>query len=320
MADADLGRRAALLGMLGAAGTLAAAGAWAQGTAAGGAKAPSRVVLLGTKAGPRVVPGGRGMMGSVVIAGGVPYVVDCGYGVTEKLVRAGVPLAKLRHIFITHHHSDHVIEYPTLFLLAWASGLSSRVDTWGPPPIEEATRLAFAANVTDIEVRMAEEGRPDPRKLVFAHDLPLPGAVMQDENVRVTSALVDHGPIKPAYAYRFDMADRSVVFSGDTTYFPPLVDLARGADVLVHESMYFPAVDKLLAANPNAPTLRQHMVAGHTSPEDAGRIAAAAGVKKLVFSHISPVENDGITEDVWITAARKTFGGEIVVGRDMMEF
>jgi ribonuclease BN (tRNA processing enzyme) len=307
------GRRAVLGGTLGALATPAAAQ-----TTAGAA--PSRVVILGTKGGPRVMPiGARGMAANVVIAGGVPYVVDCGYGVTEKLATLGIPLAKLRHIFVTHHHSDHVIEYPNLFLLAWASGLASRVDCWGPPPIEDVTRLAFAMNATDIAVRMDEEGRPDPRALVFAHDLPLPGAVMQDAHVRVTCATVDHGPIRPAYAYRFEMADRTVVFSGDTTYYPPLAEFARGADVLIHEVMYLPAMDRLLAANPNAPTLRGHLIAGHTVPEDVGRIAAAANVGKLVLTHLVPGDRPDIPDHVWIAGVRTTFDGEVVVARDMME-
>jgi ribonuclease BN (tRNA processing enzyme) len=52
-------------------------------------------------------------------------------------VIAGVPLATVRHVFITHHHSDHNADYGTLLLLAWASGLRTRVDTWGPPPVEK---------------------------------------------------------------------------------------------------------------------------------------------------------------------------------------
>ncbi len=77
----------------------------------------------------------------MILVNDTPYVVDCGNGVARQLVFAGVPLATLRHIFITHHHSDHNADYGNLMLLAWAAGLRTRVDTWGPPPLEKMTRL-----------------------------------------------------------------------------------------------------------------------------------------------------------------------------------
>lgn len=281
----------------------------------------TRLILLGTKGGPRLTPQfHRGQPAQVILANGVPYVVDCGSGVGDKLVLAGVNLAQLRHIFITHHHSDHVLDYGNLFLLAWAAGLKTRIDTWGPPPIERMTRLAFEMNAYDIDLRIEEEGRPDPRKLVVAHEFSEPGLVMQDENVKVTAALVQHGPVRPAFAYRFDGADgRSIVISGDTTPSDSLVALAKGADVLVHEVMYLPALDRLLAKNPNAATLREHLIAGHTSTNDVGRIAAAAGVGMLVLSHLVPGDDPSVTDEMWTEGPRKHYAGPIVVARDLME-
>lgn len=283
-------------------------------------RTPTRLVLLGTKGGPRPTPQtGRGAPANVVIANGVPYVVDCGSGVADKLVLAGVELTRLRHVFLTHQHSDHNLDYGNLFLLAWASGLRSRVDSWGPPPIAKMTRLVFELNEYDIAVRMEEEGRPDPRPLLVPHEFSEAGPVMQDENLRVTAARVQHGPVNPAFAYRFDAPDRSIVFSGDTRPSDDLVALARGADVLVHEAMYLPALDAMLAKNPNAPTLRQHLLDGHTTAEDCGRIAAAAGVRTLVLSHFVPGDDPSVTDDIWAAEAAKHFGGRIVVGRDGME-
>jgi ribonuclease BN (tRNA processing enzyme) len=279
----------------------------------------TRLILLGTKGGPRPTPQFRGAPAQVVVIDKVPYVVDCGSGVADKLVLAGVKLPDLRHIFITHHHSDHVLDYGNLLLLAWAAGLKTRVDTWGPPPLVGITRLAFALNQVDIEVRIADEGRPDPRPLVVAHEFAEPGLVMEDERVRVTAAIVPHGPIKPAFAYRFDSADRSIVISGDTAYSEALIELSRGADVLVHEAIYAPAIERLLARNPNAANLRQHLLLGHTTPEDAGRVATAAGVKMLVLSHLVPGDDPAVTDEIWLAEARRTYAGPIVVGRDLME-
>jgi ribonuclease BN (tRNA processing enzyme) len=79
----------------------------------------------------------------VIIANDLPYIVDCANGVSRQLVLAGMALAKVRHVFVTHHHSDHNADYGILLLLAWASGLRTRVDTWGPPPLTKITQLFF---------------------------------------------------------------------------------------------------------------------------------------------------------------------------------
>jgi ribonuclease BN (tRNA processing enzyme) len=164
-----------------------------------------------------------------------------------------------------------------------------------------------------------DEGRPDPRKLVVAHDFNSPGLVMQNDKVKVTSCLVPHPPIKQAYAYRFNAKDRSVVVSGDTAYSPELADFAKGADVLVHEVIYLPGVEALIKRLPNAKRLREHLLAAHTLPEDVGRVAERSGVKTLVLSHFVPGDDPSITDEQWAEGARKHFKGRIVVGKDLME-
>jgi ribonuclease BN (tRNA processing enzyme) len=280
--------------------------------------AKTRLILLGTGGGPC---GGAGRLASsqVILAGGAAYVIDCGDGVAAQLARAGVSLTTLRSVFITHHHSDHNADYGNLLLLAWASGLKTRVDTWGPPPLARMTRLFFQMNAYDIKTRVADEGRVPLAPLVRTHELTRDGAVMRDENVRVRCALVDHPPVRPAFAYRFDSRDRSIVISGDTRRSDALVELARGADVLIHEALYAPAVDRLAARVPNAATLKRSIISHHTSAEDAGRVAEAAGVRTLVLSHLVPADDPDVTEQMWADAARSTFKGRVIVGRDLLE-
>lgn len=278
----------------------------------------TRLILLGTGGGPRPRKVSSAAA-QVILSNGAAYVVDCGDGVARQLVTAGVPLTQLRSIFITHHHSDHNADYGNLMLLAWTAGLRTRVDTWGPPPLQRMTRLFFEMNAYDIETRIADEGRPPLATLVHVHELRKGGLVMQDDNVKVTAALVHHPPVTPAFGYRFDAADRSIVISGDTTPTESLIELAQGADVLVHEALYVPAVDRLVARVPNAPQLRRSILSHHTSAEDAGRVAQQAGVKMLVLSHLVPADDPEISEQMWIDAARKHFDGEIVVGKDLLE-
>ncbi len=277
-----------------------------------------RLILLGTRGGPRVGEG-RKNPSTLLLINGVPYVVDCGYSTSRQLLAAGVPLNTLRYIFITHHHSDHNLEYGGLLYNGWATGLGRRVDAYGPPGLEKMTEAFFDYMKFDIDTRIEDEGRPDLRQLVFAHDFDQPGVVMQNEDVKVSASLVRHPPIKHAYAFRFDAKDRSVVISGDTTYWPELAEFAKGADVLVHEVVYLPGLENLLKRVPNAATLREHLLASHTVTEDVGKIAAAAGVKKLVLSHLVPGDDPSITDEMWTAGVRKHFVGEIVVGRDLME-
>jgi ribonuclease BN (tRNA processing enzyme) len=279
----------------------------------------TRLILLGTGAGPRPRTN-RFASAQVIVVGDSAYVIDCGDGVAHQLVAAGVPLTGIRHILITHNHSDHNLDYGNLIMGAWNVGLGTRLDTWGPPPIEKMTRLFFEMNAYDIDTRIADEGKPPLVPLVHVHELTAAGPVFDDGAVKVTAALVPHPPVKPAFAYRFDTADRSIVISGDTA--PPsdkLIELARGADVLVCEAMYLPGIDRLAARVPNATRLKEHILAGHTSAEDVGRIAQAAGVKLLVLSHLAPADDPTITDEMWISAARVHFRGPVIVGRDLLE-
>jgi ribonuclease BN (tRNA processing enzyme) len=171
----------------------------------------------------------------------------------------------------------------------------------------------------DIDVRMVDEGRTDPRKLVTTHEISKPGVVLTNNDVKVSMCVVRHPPIKDSYAYRFDAKDRSVVISGDTAYAPELGEFAKGADVLVHEVMYLPGIEALLKRLPNAKRLREHLMVAHTLPEDVGKIAAQAGVKTLVLTHFVPGDDASITDEQWSADIRKHFKGQIIVGKDLME-
>jgi ribonuclease BN (tRNA processing enzyme) len=307
-----IGRREVLTGVAGVLGAVVSPRrAFTQGT-------KTRLILLGTGGGPRPRTASSASA-QVILVNDEAYVIDCGNGVARQLVFAGVPLPRLRHIFLTHHHSDHNADYGNLISLAWAAGLQSRVDTWGPPPLEKMTALFFQMNASDIETRIADESRVPLAPLVHVHEVSEGGAVTQNDRVKVTAAIVNHPPFVLAFAYRFDAADRSIVISGDTAHSPELIALAKGADVLVHETMHLGGLENLLKRVPNAATLREHLLASHTVPEDIGKVAAAAGVKTLVLSHLVPSDDTSITDSMWAEGARKHYSGTIIVGRDLLE-
>lgn len=286
--------------------------------AIGAQGAATKLNLLGTGGGPRPRRASSASA-QVIVSRNVAYVIDCGDGVARQLAFAGVPLSTLRHIFITHQHSDHTADYGNLIWLAWTAGLSTRVDAWGPPPLDRMTKLFFEMNASDIRTRIANEGRVPLAPLVHVHEQTTGGPVMSDDNVKVTATLVDHPPVVPAFAYRFDALDRSIVISGDTAPSQNLVKLAAGADVLVHSVMYPPAIDRLVARVPSATALKESILAHQTSAEDAGRLAQEAGVKTLVLSHFVPPDDPEVTEAMWTDAARRHFRGTVIVGRDLLE-
>jgi ribonuclease BN (tRNA processing enzyme) len=279
----------------------------------------TRLILLGTKGGPRVGEAGRSNPATLLLINDVPYLVDCGYGATKQLLLAGIAVNRVRYIFITHHHSDHNLEYGPLFYNAWSVGRPIKIDGYGPPGLKKMAEDFFSYQKFDIDTRVADEGRTDPRPLLTSHEFDKPGVILENDDVKVSSCRVRHPPIEQAYAYRFDARDRSIVISGDTAYSPELAKFAKGADVLVHEVMYLPAIDALVRRLPEAKRLREHLLASHTLPADVGKIATQAGVKTLVLSHFVPGDDPSITDEQWAADVRKEFKGQIIVGRDLLE-
>ena len=306
-------RRDALKLALGSATALAASAARAQSPA----KPRTKIVFLGTKGGPRVDVGPSNPA-NLVVVNDTPFVIDCGMGVSRQLASAGVPLASVKYILISHHHSDHNLEYGNLVYNAWAAGLSIPIHSFGPKGLEAMTRTYWELNKFDVETRIEDEGRPDPRKLLIAKDITEEGVVMQTADVKVTAFRTPHPPIMDNFAYKFETPDGVIVFSSDTAYNPKLAEFARGADVLVHEALYVPWVDRLVARVKNGTTLKKHLLESHTAVEDVGKIAAAADVKVLVLSHLVPGDLD-VTDDTWNEGAKKNFSGRIIVARDLKE-
>src|SRR5437868_12538723 len=266
-------RRNALKLALGSAVAFASPPAFAQT-----AKPRTRIVFLGTKGGPRI-DNGPSNPANLVMVNGTPFVIDCGMGVSRQLVSAGVPLSSLKYIFISHHHSDHNLEYGNLFYNAWVAGLSTPIHSFGPNGIEAMSKTYWELNKFDVETRIQDEGRPDPRPLLVAKDITEDGVVLQTPDVKVTAFRTPHPPIVDNFAYKFETPDGTIVFSSDTAYNPKLAEFAKGADVLVHEALYVPWVDKLVARVRNGATLKKHLLESHTSAQDVGRAADAANVK-----------------------------------------
>ncbi len=280
---------------------------------------PISLHILGSKGGPAIRPGGPSPTAMLLEIDGRLVVIDCGLGVTRGFVETGHPLTKLSTILVTHHHSDHNLEFGNLIHTAWTAGLGTEVRAFGPKGLAAMWPAFCALNAFDIATRIADEGRPPLEPMVKLQDY-AEGIVFEEPGLKVEALRNHHPPVVDSFALRLTVraqqGERILVFSGDTAFIPAMIDFARGADLLVHEAMYGPGVDRLVAKTPNAARLREHLMASHTLAEDVGRISRDAGVRHLVLNHLVPADDPHTRPEHWEAAVRTAYAGPLTVARD----
>ncbi|KAB1641928.1 MBL fold metallo-hydrolase [Gulosibacter chungangensis] len=325
-----------------------------------------RIVTLGTAGGPRWWASKNGEhrhgIATAVVVGDVFYLVDAGLGVGRQLEKAGLSFNQMRAMFITHLHSDHTVDIPSLLLMGLyerdVAGLAP-IRVLGPgdrgalPPVSPRAEIApqpvcpenptpgitglidsvVQAFATDFNDRILDALRPSPLDCYQATDIVIPAdigyhpndnptpagmapfEIYRDELVTVTAILVEHPPVAPAFAFRFDTAEGSVTISGDTTATDNLVTLAKDTDLLLHEAIDFDWVAARYGssdAEADQASIDHHR-RSHTSPEQAIELAERAGAARLALHHLVPGSK---TEAQWQEFA-PTFSGEFLIPNDL---
>jgi ribonuclease BN (tRNA processing enzyme) len=239
-------------------------------------------------------------------------------------------------IFVTHGHDDHTGGLGTLLSVQWDAQRTQPINVYGPPGTQALIKAAVQYFNQSAEIRISDGSRTVPiDKVFFGHDVGT-GMVYRDANVKVTAIENSHYHFPAAspgygkyksYSYRFETADRVVVFTGDTGPSDAVTELARGADLLVTEVVSVDDVKEARirdgrwqAMSPAEQTeYIRHMVEEHLTPREIGMMASRAGVKAVVLTHLTPRpgSNDYTS---WAEEVKKHFSGPVHIARDLMEF
>lgn len=250
----------------------------------------------------------------LVIAGDTKILIDCGSGVTQRLVQSGTRGADLDALIVTHYHSDHVIDFWQLIVSSWHQGRSKPWHVIATAPAIAHMQKQIDSFADEIKLRIAHEHRPSSEGLRVTFEELREGTIALP-GVQVTAFAVDHRPVTPAFGLVFESAGRKLVFSGDTAPCATLSHAARDADLLVQEVF----VDREMQPVPgvrSAETVASVM-AYHTTPSQAAQIANESRVRALMLTHIVPPAAD---RNALLREIRAGYAGPAMVGEDLMRF
>jgi len=272
----------------------------------------TRVVLLGTGT-PNADPDTSGPAIAIVV-NDVPYVIDAGPGVVRRAAAAarkgvtGIEVSKLRRLFITHLHSDHMAGYPDFILTPAVLDRDAPLEVYGPPGTRRMTGYILKAYSEDIDLRINGLEPAKPRGYeVRARDVS-PGIIYRDQNVTVKAFAVSHGSWKHAYGYRFETPDRTIVISGDCTFSESVIENCNGCDILIHE------VYSTTGFARREPEWRKYHAVFHTSSKQLAEVATKARPGLLVLYHQLLW---GATPEQLMDEIGAGYSGRVVFGRDL---
>ncbi|MEI7618700.1 MAG: MBL fold metallo-hydrolase [Actinomycetota bacterium] len=279
------------------------------------------VTLTGTGL-PNVAPGRAGA-GVFVKHNDIVVQFDAGRATCNRLIEAGLRLADLDAVFLTHIHSDHVFGLAELVLSRWIETQFDKVAVPLPVITPSGGAARFVQRMLepfDEDIHLRREHAGSREVVLDAREFPAsftPSEVWasEDRSVVVDAVAVHHEPVPDAVAYRVTTPDGSVVISGDTRVCQEVEDFSRNANVLVHEAFRRAPLAHVIEHFPRINSILDY----HADSIAVGGLAQRAQVTTLMLTHLGPpprdeTEEQGFSDDV------RTGGytGHVLVGRDLM--
>lgn len=325
----------------GLAAVLLAGSTMASATPTGGT-ARTELIMLGSGGGPQIRKD-RSEPAVLLIVNGTSYLIDCGSGTLRRMVEAGIDSTRVKTIFITHQHADHVMGLADVMADSIFSSSSAlpglSLNIYGPP--RTAQLVDAAVNYIMVPYTVFAQGKlvkdESIRHRFVAHDIDRPGLVYEDQNIKVIAAENSHFQMMPdaarraekSYAYRVETPQGVIAFTGDTGPSEAVAKLAEGADLLVSEVINDkPMVERMerLAAIGNWSPERKAMVIAHMQrqhlvPSAVAQLASQARVKSVLLYHIVPgTDHDETEVAAGLAVIKAGFSGEVISSRDLNHF
>jgi ribonuclease Z len=289
-----------------------------------------KAVILGS--GSAVPDPDRGNPSQAVIIDDEVLLFDCGERTTINLIKAGINPNDVKHLFLTHLHWDHMSEFGYLVISTWNCGRRDTLKVYGPNGTEAmAASSIYGTHKADFDFvrayikKLPEHitNKPSNDPAVEAKDIDV-GWVLETDNFKVIAGQVEHHQCvgMPSVGYRVESKYGVVAISGDTSPCQGMIDLAKGADVLIHDTAFLDEI------------VEERQMWSHSGPTGAASVAKAAGVKKLVLTHLGPYTSWPATiemgsmyygprrgPEIWdeiVACAEKVFDGEVVLASDAL--
>lgn len=316
---------------------------WAAGTLATPTQQPlvetppsaMRWSTLGTMGGP-IASADRSQPANVLVFGSDAYLVDCGDGAVEQLAKANIRLPQVRGVVLSHLHFDHTAGLAAVLGLRFQTSVTDKLLVYGPPGTKQLVAGLLASMKPAVEAGYGLPGEPsaDPARSVEVVELN-DGATFQLGGIRVSSARNSHYSFVPgseaerrfqSFAFRFEGAGRTIVYTGDTGPSPAVERLARNADLLVSEMIDVPRTVANVERNtPRMPKaalagLTDHLTRHHLTPEQVGELAARANVKAVAVTHIVAPAASAEELQGYVARIRAVFRGPAVIAADLETF